>query len=380
MIKLYLNVMSGIIYRSVIFGLLLIILGCKNEGKNEEKKDSVTSKTLNINDIKLITIKDTLFLNENTDQFGDEWRKYQNYKESFTELLVKHKKFDRETSTKYREFHYGDNEELIKNSIVFGRIKLNEKFNTIILFTTDFYILLNYNEKGELIDFLDLSKYNQLFCRCMPKLFIDSKGIINCYIESVAPYYPYVLYNVNNQGKFEIIKKYTPLDQKNMSDADRFQYIIKKTDLLKDIENLRLDIGPNDPIFSRSTLLNIDEIKRIFFSKSKFSQGYYNSLLEVLKIKQKDDAGIYIYGKMLSGDKTLLIAYPEMIDDLCVIFILNSKNEITDLKIFNTVHDEEEVTLQKIDETQILLGPIITSDGSFKNFILRNNGKFIEEE
>lgn len=366
--------MNGIIYRLAIFGVLFVILGCKYE----PKKESVTRKTLSISDIKLITIKDTLFLNENTDQLGEEWRKYQNYKEDFVELLLKRKKFDTETSRKYKEFHYAD-ETSIENSIIFGRIKLNTDFQSIILSTTDFFILLNYNMKGELIDFLDLSKYNQLFCRCVPKLFIDSKGIINCYIESGAPYYPYALYKVNNLGKFEIIKNYTPPDQKKMADSERLEFIIKKTDLLSDKENLRLDIGPNDPTFSRSTLLNVDEIKRIVFSKSKMSEEY-NGFLEFPEIQQKKDAGLYIYGKMLNDDKTLLIAYPEMIDDVCVIFILNSKDEVTDLKVFKTVNEEEGVILAKKNKTEILLGSIINPDGIYENFRINNNGKFVEKE
>lgn len=338
--------MNGIIYRLAFLGIF-VFFGCKNDSNKKEINDSKNS----IKDIKLITLKDTLFLEEDNVQFGEEWREYVKNKGKYNPLLVENKKFDRETEERFETFNFL-NQESIEYLIIKSRIKLHQNYNTLIITTPETFILLNYNSKDELIDFLDLSKYNRQICQCTSKVYIDDKGVIHCQIGSGEPFYPFVNYKVNAKGKFEIVNQYTPPNQEKMSGLERLEYLIKKTVSLDDKIDLKsyLESDLFDPdLFdsSNSTFLDEKDIKNVLFSKNQSANGY-KLFYEAVNEYTNGTKNLNILEKIESANKTLLICNISRNDQSCVIFILNKAYEVSDFKIFSIDAIPEEVNVQKL--------------------------------
>ncbi|KIA93931.1 hypothetical protein OA93_20960 [Flavobacterium sp. KMS] len=330
MIKLHLGVMNGIIYRLTIFSLF-IFFGCKNDSKIKEN-----SNDFNIKSIKLITVKDTLFLKDDNEQFGEEWRDYVKDKEKYNQIFVNNKKFDKETEQRFKKSHFLTKES-IEYLIIKRRINLHSDFNTLIVTTPETFILLNYNSKDELIDFLDLSKFNQQICQCTSKVYIDKKGVIHCQIESGKPFHPYVNYKVNDKGKFEIVDQFTPPNEEKMSSTDRLEYIIKKTTPVSGNVNLKSYLESDEFTTSNTTFIDEKDLGNILFSKSH-SSDVYKLFHDSIGEYTDDDKGINVLGKVSNGSSLLLICNLSRADQIGIIFILNKNHEITDYKIFSSDH------------------------------------------
>lgn len=320
---------TSIKLKIMILCSLFVILGCKKESSNKEVKKDV----LRIEDIKLIAIKDTLFIKDDDNQFGEDWRDYQRNKEKYDQLLRRSKKFDEETTERFKTFDFLS-QESIKCLIIKGRIKLNQNYNTLIVTTPETFVFLNYNLKGELIDFLDLSKYNQQICQCAPEVYIDKKGIVHCQIESGKPFYPFVNYKVNKDGKFEIIDSYTPPNEQNMGGAERLDYIIRKTTLENEDLNLKYLLESDDFTATNTSLIDEMDIKRVLFSKSN-SDEVYNSFLNSINEYTKEDKTLTVLRKVLYKKSLLLICNLNRADQFGVVFILNDKHEVVDFRIFS---------------------------------------------
>jgi len=313
--------MNGIIYKEFLLIILISLIACKKEKK-------IVIDEITIDQINSISILDTLNLGEYT-KISENWREYENNKQELSSFLFDKIKLDKEKEDRFKKSPFNDAEYL---SLI-GKIELNGNNNTLLLRNPEsVYIMYNYNYQGELVDFIEFSKYNQLMCQCVPTLYIDPSGVIHCYTETGYPYYSYVWYKVNDEGKFEITKEYMPPNQEEMSDTERLSYIIKKTPEFKD-EKLSLDIGPNDPTFSKSTFLNEKEIETVLFSNNK-------KVFEVYKEHSSVYKSLYVYGKLKKGDELELIAYPQLMDNRCIIFTLNLEHEIIDIKYFDTEGSE----------------------------------------
>jgi len=282
----------------------------------------------------LITTKDTLFLKDDDNQLGEEWRKYVKYKEKYNQILIKNKKFDKETEERFNVSQFL-NGESIKYLIIKRKINLHANFNTVIATTPETFILLNYNSKDELIDFLDLSKYNQQICQCTSKVYIDKNGIIHCQIESGKPFYPYVDYKVNDKGKFDIVDQFIPPNEEKMSARERLEYIIKKTTPVSDEVNLKLYLESDEFTSSNTTFIDEKDIKSILFSKSN-SADVYKLFYDSIGQYTDEDKSVNILGKVLNEGNVVLICNLNMADQIGVIFILNKNDEITNYKILSS--------------------------------------------
>jgi hypothetical protein len=321
--------MNGIC-RITIICTLFFILGCKKETiKKEVKTDE-----LSINDIKLLTLQDTLRLDSEGGDLGEDIDFGKN-ESRYKSLLLNKIVLDKEASEQFKKLGYNDEKsfEWIK---IKKRIILQPNYNTVILSTLEsVYTLLNYNSKGELIDFLDLSKYNQQICQCTSKVYIDKNGIIHCRIGSGEPFYPFVNYKVNNKGKFEIVNQYTPPNEEKMSSSERLDYIIKKTTILNDDIDLKSYLQSDEFDSSNTTFVDEKDIQNVLFSKNK-SVKVYKLFSDSINEYTKSVKSLNVLGKILNNDKILLICNLKQADELCVIFILNKTNEITDFRIYNT--------------------------------------------
>lgn len=87
----------------------------------------------------MITVKDTLFLREDSDQLGEEWRDYIKNKEKYNQILVNNKEFDKETEERFKISHFLTKES-IEYLIIKRRINLYSGFNTLIVTTPETYI------------------------------------------------------------------------------------------------------------------------------------------------------------------------------------------------------------------------------------------------
>jgi hypothetical protein len=322
--------MNRIIYKIIFICTLFSILGCKNEPKRKEIKGN---DEFNINDIKLITVKDTLRLDYDGDDFGENIDFGKN-ESKYKALLFNKIVLDSKTSERFKKLEYTDEKsfEWIK---IKGSIKLQPNYNTVILSTLEsVYTLLNYNLKGELIDFLDLSKYNQQICQCTSKVYIDKKGIIYCEIKSGESSYPYINYRVNKEGKFEIISQHASLNEEKMSASERLDYIINKTTILKGGINLREFLQSDEFDTSNTTLVKEEDIKKILFSKTK-SRVVYKSFCGFVNEYTEEGRSLNILGKILNKDKVLLICNISNADEFCVILVLNKAHEIINFKVYN---------------------------------------------
>lgn len=323
--------MNGIIYRITIICTLFILFGCKKESIKKEDKSNV----LSINDIKSIKFQDTLWLDYEGDYLGEDIDFGKN-ESQYKSLLFNKMALDHESSERFKKLEYSDVKtfEWIK---IKKRINLNPNYNTVILSTLEsVYTLLNYNSKDELIDFLDLSKFNQQICQCTSSVYINKNGIIHCQIESGKPFYPYVDYKVNDKGKFEIIDQFSPPDEEKMAAPERLEYIIKKAALVVDKVNLKSYLESDEFTSSNTTYIDEKDIKNILFSKSHSKEVYK---LFCDSIEQYDeDKSLNILGKVLNKSNILLICNLSRADQIGVIFILNKNHEITDCKIYSIDH------------------------------------------
>ncbi|WP_276380933.1 hypothetical protein [Flavobacterium sp. H4147] len=323
MIKLHLDVMSGIIYRLTIFSLFIFV-GCKNDVKVKEIDSS-----FGVENIKLISVNDTLFLKDDNDQFGEEWRDYIKH----NEILTKSKKFDKETTERFKIFNFL-NKESIQYLIIKRRINLNANFNTLIVTTPETFILLNYNSKDELIDFLDLSKFNQQICQCTSRVYIDKNGVIHCQIESGKPFYPYVNYKLNDKGKFEIIEQFIPPMEEKMPSTERLEYIIKKTVSISGDTNVKSYLESDQFTASNTTSIEEKDVKKILFSKT-YSTKVYKLLLDSIDQYTNEEKSLNVLGKVSDQNNLLLVCNLNRADQFGLILILNKNHEVIDSKFIN---------------------------------------------
>lgn len=321
--------MNGIICRITILCSLFVILGCKKESLNQEAKKDL----LSIDDIKLIKLQDTLRLDYNGDDLGEN-TDFGNRETQYKSLLFSKMVMDSQVSKRFKQLEYNDEKsfEWIK---IKKRIKLHSNYNTVILSTGEsVYTLLNYNSTGELIDFLDLTKYNQQICQCESEVYIDKKGIVHCQIESGKPFYPFVNYKVNKDGKFEIIDSYTPLNEHKTGGAERLDYIIRKATLENEDLNLKSFLESDDFTPTNTTLIDEKDIKKVLFSKNN-SDEVYNSFLNSIREYTKEDKSLTVLRKVLYKKSLLLICNLNRADQFGVVFILNDKHEVVDFRIFS---------------------------------------------
>ncbi|URM38797.1 hypothetical protein [Flavobacterium anhuiense] len=317
--------MNGIIYRIAIVSLLFTIFGCKKESIKKELKESV----LNINDIELIEPQDTLWLDYNGDGFGKEidfGKKDKQYKA----LLFKKIVLDSKSLLQFEKLKHDQNlePEWVK---IKKRIKLHSDYNTIILSSLEsVYTLLNYNSKDELIDFLDLSKFNQQICQCTSQVYINKNGIVHCQIESGKPFYPYVDYKVNDKGKFEIIDQFIPPNEEKMSAPERLEYIIKKASPVNGGVNIKSYLQSDEFTPSNTTFLNEKEVKDVLFSKSH-SAEIYKLFYDSFDQYDEENKSLNVLGKVLDKNDVLLICLSES-ERFGMIFKLNKNHEIIDSK------------------------------------------------
>jgi hypothetical protein len=334
--------MNGIIYRITIICTLFIMFGCKNESIKKELK----SNLLSINDIKSIKLQDTLWIDYEGDDLGEDIDFGKN-ESQYKSLLFDKIALDRESFERFKKFEYNDVKtfEWIR---IKKRINLHPNYNTVILSTLEsVYTLLNYNSKGELIDFLDLSKYHQQICQCTSTVYIDKNGIVHCQIGAGKPFYPYVEYKVNDEGKFEIINQYTPPNEEKMSGPERLDYIIKKTATLNDEVNLNLYLQSDEFDSSNTTFIAEKDVKNVLFSKNQ-SANIYESFSNSINEYTDVNKDLNILGKIINADKILLICNISGADQFCVIFLLNKTYEITDFKIFSINGIHTDVNIQDL--------------------------------
>lgn len=331
----------------IVFGFLFLsFIGCKKESIGKDSKSNV----LNINDIELMKLKDTLWLDYNGDDFGKEidfGKKDKQYKM----LLLKNVALDGESLLKFEKLKHDQNlaPEWIK---IKKRIKLNSNYNTIILSSLEsVYTLLNYNSKDELIDFLDLSKFNQQICQCTAQVYINKNGIVHCQIESGKPFYPYVDYRVNDKGKFEIIDQFIPPNEEKMSAPERLEYIIKKTLPVNGGVNIKSYLQSDEFTSSNTTFLNEKEVKNILFSKSHSTEAY-KLFHDSFDQYNEETKSLNVLGKVSNKNDVLLICLSES-ERFGMIFILNKNHEIIDSKFII------------VDDPSI--------DGSILNFVEKQN-------
>lgn len=342
--------MNGIIYRMLVFVLLFMPFGCKDKLKKDELKNK--NKNIHVNDIKFIAFNDTLFLNEEDSQFGKEWIKYRDNKALYNQILVKNKKLDKETFERLKTVDYLDKES-IEYLTIRGRIKLNSNFNSLITTNPEMgYVLFNYNQRDELTDFIDLNTYNNLYCQCKSKLFIDHKGIITGVIESGPPHYKQEQFKVNEKGKFEIIDEFIPQNLEDITIEKKLDFIIERTDLAQDSINLYIDSGP-EAHFPRAIFIRNEDLKTTIFSKNGKINLFLNAIENEGYVGQQlidlQESNFFINKKIFFKDKIILIAYPDDIDDFYFLFILDSNKKVIDVKIFEYTLDENlyEIILEK---------------------------------
>ena len=344
MIKLNLIIMNGIIYRITMICTLFVMLGCKNETIKKEIKNN----TLSINNIQSIKLQDTLRLDSEGDDLGEDidfGKKESQYKSLLFDKIV----LDSESYERFKKLGYSD-----KKSFEWIRIKkrinLQPNCNTVILSTLEsVYTLLNYNSKDELIDFLDLSKYNQQICQCTSKVYIDKNGIIHCQIESGKPFHPYVDYKVNDKGKFEIVDQFNSPNEDKMPATERLEYIIKKTASVSSNVNLKSYLESDEFTSSNTTFIDEKDIKNILFSKSH-STDVYKLFYESVTEYTNEAKSVNVLGKVLNKSNLFLICNLSRADQFGIIFVLNKNHEITDSKIFsieNPLTDESISGLMK---------------------------------
>lgn len=310
----------------IVFGFLFIsFIGCKKESIKKEAK----SDALSINNIELIKLQDTLWLDYNGDGFGKEIdfvKKDKQYKM----LLLKNVALDGESLLKFEKLKHDQNlePEWVK---IKKRIKLHSDYNTIILSSLEsVYTLLNYNSKDELIDFLDLSKFNQQICQCTSQVYINKNGIVHCQIESGKPFYPYVDYKVNDKGKFEIIDQFIPPNEEKMSAPERLEYIIKKASPVNGGVNIKSYLQSDEFTPSNTTFLNEKEVKNILFSKSHSTEAY-KLFHDSFDQYDEENKSLNVLGKVLDKNDVLLICLSES-ERFGMIFKLNKNHEIIDSK------------------------------------------------
>ena len=317
--------MNGIICRITAISLLLIFFGCKKESVKKETKNNV----LSINDIKLIRLQDTLKLDYNGEDLGDEidfGKKDSQYKSLIFDKIA----LSSEDSSELKRLGYSNKKDFEWIRIK-KRIKLHSDFNTVMLSTLESqYILLNYNSKDELVDFLDLSKYNQQICQCTSQVYINKNGIIHCQIESGKPFYPYIDYKVNDKGKFEIIDQFIPPNEEKMSNLERLEYIIKKTASVNGDVNIKSYLQSDEFTHSNTTFLNEKEVKSILFSK-RHSAEVYKLYYDSFDQYNEDTKSLNVLGKVLNKNDVLLICLSES-ERFGMIFKLNKNHEIIDSK------------------------------------------------
>ncbi len=336
--------MNSIICRIMVICALFVMLGCKNETIKKEIKNN----PLSINNIKLIKLQDTLRLDSEGDDLGEDidfGKNESQYKSLLFDKIV----LDSESSERFKKLAYSD-----KKSFEWIRIKkrinLQPNYNTIILSTLEsVYTLLNYNSKGELIDFLDLSKYNQQICQCMSKVYIDKNGIIHCQIESGKSFHPYVDYKVNDKGKFEIVDQFNSPNEDKMPATERLEYIIKKTASVGSNVNLKSYLESDEFTSSNTTFIDEKDIKNILFSKSHSTDVYklfYDSVTEYTN----EAKSVNVLGKVSNKSNLFLICNLSRADQFGIIFVLNKNHEVIDSKIFsiqNPLTDESISGLMK---------------------------------
>ncbi|MGE6355440.1 hypothetical protein ACQKCJ_16350 [Flavobacterium sp. NPDC079362] len=320
--------MNGIIYRITIICTLFILLGCKKESIKKESKSNV----LSINDIELIKFHDTLRLDYEGDDLGEDINLGKN-KFRYKSLLFDKMVLESQDLQQFKKLKYND-EKSFEWIRIKRRVNLNSNYNTVIISTLEsVYTLLNYNSKDELVDFLDLSKFNQQICQCTSSVYINKKGIIHCQIESGKPFHAYVDYKVNDKGKFEIIDQFTPPDEEKMVAPDRLEYIIRKTALVSDNVNLKSYLESDDFTSSNTTYIDEKDIKNILFSKSH-SKEVYKLFYDSIKRYNEKDKSLNVLGKVSNKSNILLICNLNRADQISAIFILNKNHEITDCKIY----------------------------------------------
>ncbi|QSW90206.1 hypothetical protein J0383_05150 [Flavobacterium endoglycinae] len=321
--------MNGIIYRITIVCLLFSIFGCKKESIKKESKKSV----VNINDLELIKSKDTLRLDYNGDDFGKEidfGKKENQYKM----LLFKNIALDSESLLQFEKLKHDQNLEP-EGIKIKKRIKLNANYNTVILSSLEsVYTLLNYNSKDELIDFLDLSKFNQQICQCTSHVYINKNGVIHCQIESGKPFYPYVDYKVNDKGKFEIIDQFIPPNEEKMPPKERLEYIIKKTASISGDTNVKSYLESDEFTASNTTFIDEKDVKKILFSKSH-STNVYNLLYDSIEQYTNEEKSLNVLGKVSDQNNLLLVCNLNRADQFGLILILNKNHEVIDSKFIN---------------------------------------------
>lgn len=123
-----------VLFIDLRFLVYLFFFGCKNDSKIK-----ADSNYFSIKNIKLITVKDTSFLKEDSDQLGEEWRDYIKNKEKYNQILVNNKEFDKETEERFKISHFLTKES-IEYLIIKRRINLYSGFNTLIVTTPETYI------------------------------------------------------------------------------------------------------------------------------------------------------------------------------------------------------------------------------------------------
>lgn len=321
--------MNSIICRITIICTLFFVLGCKKETLKKELK----TDGLSINNIKLLKLQDTLRLDSEGDDLGEDIDFGKN-ESGYKTLLFNKIALNKEASDQFNKLGYNDEKsfEWIK---IKKRINLQPNYNTVILSTLEsVYTLLNYNSKGELIDFLDLKKYNQQICQCSSKVYIDKNGVIHCRIGSGEPFYPFVNYKVNNEGKFEILDQYNPANEEKMSSSERLDYIIKKATIVNNDIDLKSYLQSDEFDSSNTTFIDEKDIQNVLFSKNK-SGNVYKLFLDSINEYTKSAKSLNVLGKILNENKILMICNLKQADEFCAIFILNKTHEITDFRIYN---------------------------------------------
>ena len=367
MIKLNLDIMNGIIYKIIFFFLLLLNLSCNKEKKIKQEENKKIINTFKIDDIDLIKYKDTLFLDSEKKQLGESW--YKKYKDKFNKYLIQKTHFDDETSIRFKKFKYSKIESL-PYLLIQKRIDINYNFKTVIATDPEYaYYIFNYNMDNELIDFVDLSAYNDLYCQCNSTLFIDNKGVITGIIESIdSPNYKFEQLKINDSGKFELVGKYISKNLKDVSINNKLQFIIDKTE----VANSDLKLLPFDDSFSNSIFIKPDLVKKIFFSKStNFTK--YNDLLSKEYFNQINERGIYIYKKIKINDKNILITYLDMLDDSCILFVFNNNLVVTDILPIHIINSDE-ILLEK-HKNEISISSLKFED--IPDYTLNKVGKFV---
>ncbi len=377
--------MNGTIYK-IISILIFSIFGCsckqqkqhkKEEQKEykEQQKDAkqqknkvITGSVLNLDSLYQISLMDTLYLRFDT-KFSENGIKYSKLKDSFPDLLLKKRKLDEETQKRYKKFIREFN---LTYYNLYGKINLHKNYRTLVLKNPeDSYLLLNYNSKGELIDFKSFNEYSGMVCSCNPVLYIDPKGIIHGYTETGYPDYSYVWYNVNNKGKFDIVKEYTAPLVEEKEPEGRLVDLFDRTLILDDFFRvLPADLGDDDEHLSKFLEFKTGEVfLNVLFSESSNIKKRKHEE----EVKQFDKQ-IIVYGKYVLENYTVLLSFIKYEDDYCIVSVLNENKEVVDLKLFEASLYPNLITEKK---DNIIFYDL---DNPISYFISNETGEITKEE